>query len=114
MKLAVRTLLCAAFGLCAMTAFAGAPKVDAARATRMATDYLAKLGGNAPHIVSVNLERTALVNGEDSWVIRFSEPIVEGNQREIGVRVRMDGVMAHIVEDGTAKRQRANRRPVIR
>ena len=108
-----------ALGLLLLTAIAGSasaqrPSLDAARATRIASDYLATLGSRAPYITTVTLESTALLNGAQSWVIRWSEPIVEGSQKEIGVRVKMDGTMAHMVEDKDARMKRATRRNTVR
>lgn len=109
------TLLPAAFLLASLgAAGAQAPKLDAARATRLATDYLATLGPSAPHIVSVTLEKSALVNGSLSWVIRWSEPVNDGGKREIGVRVKMDGTLAHLVEDLEGRKKRATSRPMLR
>jgi hypothetical protein len=95
-------------------ALADAPKLDAARATRIATDYLATLGSGAPHIVSVTLEKGALVNGTQSWVIRWSEPVMDNGNREIGMRVKMDGSTAYLVEDLEGRKKRATSRPMLR
>jgi hypothetical protein len=116
MKRIVRTILAAAAMLGPLTfaSFAAAPEVDAARATRLATDYLNTLGANAPYIVSVTLEKSSLVGGSQSWIIRWSAPIVEGSQSEIGVRVKMDGTLAHLVEDKEARKKRAVRGPMLR
>ena len=97
-----------------VTALAQAPKVDAARAARLATDYLATLGTGAPHIVSVTLEKSALVNGSLSWIVRWSAPVNDGGNREIGVRVKMDGTLAHLVENLEGRKDRAIRRPMLR
>ena len=109
------TLLTAAILIVASgSASAEAPKLDAARATRLATDYLATLGGNAPHIVSVQLEKSALLNGSLSWIIHWSEPVNDNGNREIGVRVKMDGTMAHLVDNLEGRKKRATSRPMLR
>jgi hypothetical protein len=116
MRSPIRTVLLAA-GLLALLpagAAAEAPKLDAARATKLAADYLATLGSSAPYIVSVTLEKGALVNGTQSWVVRWSEPINDGANREIGVRVKMDGTVAHLVEDVEGRKKRAATRPMLR
>lgn len=101
-------------GVLSVSAFAQAPKLDAARAAKLATDYLTTLGPSAPHIVSITLEKSSLVNGTHSWIVRWSTPIQEGTQSEIGVRVKMDGTLAHIVEDKEARKKRAASRPMLR
>jgi hypothetical protein len=115
MKAILRTALGAAFlGLLSIAAVAQAPKLDAARAAKLATDYLATLGPSAPHIVSITLEKSAIINGSHSWIVRWSSPIQEGTQSEIGVRVKMDGTLAHLVEDKEARKKRAASRPMLR
>jgi hypothetical protein len=101
-------------GALSISVVADAPKVDAARAAKLATDYLVTLGPSAPHIVSITLEKSAIVNGTYSWIIRWSSPIQEGAQSEIGVRVKMDGTLAHLVEDKEARKKRAANRPMLR
>ncbi len=96
------------------SAFAQAPKVDAVKAARLATDYLATLGASAPHIVSVTLEQSALLSGSQSWVIRWSAPVMDNGNREIGVRVKMDGSLAHLVDNLAGRKERATRRPMLR
>ena len=112
----VRILIAGAavHGSCTPVCSAQAPAVDAARAARLATDYLNTLGSSAPHIVSVTLEKSAIVGGTQSWIVRWSKPIVEGPQSEIGVRVKMDGTLAHLVEDKEARKKRATTRPMLR
>jgi hypothetical protein len=111
----IRALFAGALCSLAVTsAWAEAPKLDAARATRIATDYLASLGAAAPHIVSVTLEKGALVNGTQSWVIRWSEPVMDKGNREIGMRVKMDGSTAYLVEDLEGRKKRAATRPMLR
>ena|SRR5687768_6249917 len=115
MKAILRTALGVVFlGALSTFATAEAPKVDAARAAKLATDYLVTLGPSAPHIVSITLEKSAIVNGTHSWIIRWSSPIQEGAQSEIGVRVKMDGTLAHLVEDKEARKKRAASRPMLR
>jgi hypothetical protein len=115
MKAILRTALGAVFlGALSISAVAQVPKVDAARAAKLATDYLDTLGSTAPHIVSITLEKSALVNGTQSWIIRWSSPIQEGTQSEIGVRVKMDGTLAHLVEDKEGRKTRAASRPMLR
>ena len=116
MTRSVRSALLALGILCASCGFAQAqaPKLDAARATRLATDYLATLGPGAPHITSATLEKSALLNGTLSWVIRWSAPVTDKGNREIGVRIKMDGSMSHLVENLEGRKERATKRPMLR
>lgn len=117
MKSALRLALFTALSLTvdSFTAVqAETPKLDAAKAARIATDYLAKLGGNAPHIVSLSLDQSALIRGEQSWVVKWSEPVLDGENREVGARIKMDGSISFLVEDTKGKMERATRRPLLR
>ena len=76
-----------------------APRLDAMRAAKIATDYLATLGPGAPYIVSVTLERASLVQRKQSWVIRWSVPFVADGERELGLRVNFDGTTARLVAE---------------
>ena len=111
-----RFILAAAgiFACASASALAQVPKVDAARAARLATDYLATLGPGAPHIVSVTLEKGALLDTTQSWIVKWSAPVMDGTNREIGVRVKMDGSLAHLVDNLEGRKERATRRPLVR
>lgn len=78
---------------------ADAPKLDAVRAAKIAADYLSQFGANAPHIVSVTLERDAIIRGKISWVVRWSRSIPAEGDQEVGLRVNMDGSTARLVKD---------------
>ncbi len=103
--------LCAAIALIA-SAFlqsarsADTPRIDALHVAKVATDYLATQGRNAPHIVSISLESDALFGGKNSWIVRFSHALLTDGNREIGMRVRLDGSVSYLTEDkpGTKKR----------
>ncbi len=90
---------------------AATPAVDALKATKIATDFLAKRGGNAPHIVSVVLETSALVKGTQSWIVRWSGPIDDGGTKEVGIRVKLDGSIARLVEGPGSRRKKQNATP---
>ena len=82
---------------------------DGAMAARIATDYLARLGPNAPYIVSLTLERSAIVRGKTSWVARWSRAIDVEGDRELGLRVNLDGTTVRLVEDkSSSSRARGN------
>lgn len=104
--------VCAAITLCAcafpLSAQAGnAPRIDALHVARIATEYLATHGKEAPYIVSITLEADAITSPKSSWVARFSRPIlVEGNM-EVGIRVKFDGSVSYLIEDKSGPKKRA-------
>jgi hypothetical protein len=83
-----------------------APRIDALRVAKMAADYLATCGKDAPYIVSIVLEKDALLRGKTSWVVRWSRPIPLEGDKEIGMRVRPDGSVTHIVADKSGPKRR--------
>lgn len=83
------------------------PALDAARAARIATDYLARMGPNAPYIVSLTLEKSAILKGKTSWVALWSSSIEADGNREMGMRVNLDGSTAILVENRTSARKRS-------
>lgn len=90
--------LAAALFIIATPLHAAPPSVDALKATKIATDYLAKIGSGAPHIVSVTLELSSLVKGQQNWIIRWSAPRDINGDKEVGVRVGLDGRLVRLVE----------------
>ena len=107
-----RLALCAAIALCA-SAFPpralsdDAPRLDALRVAKLATDYLATHGRSAPHIVSIAWEKDAMFRGTSSWIVRWSHPILADGNKEIGMRVRGDGNVSYLIEDKSAPKKRA-------
>ena len=103
-------ILCAAIALGSLAvlpaARAGnAPRIDALHVAKIASDYLATHGKDAPHIVSIALEADALMGGRSSWIVRFSRPIsVDGNS-EVGMRVKLDGAVSYLVKDKDAAKK---------
>lgn len=85
---------------------AAAPAVDALKATKIATDYIAKRGRGGPYIVSVALETSSLVKGARSWIVRWSEPIEDGDAKGVGLRVGLDGTIARLVEGKGGRRKK--------
>lgn len=109
---ASRLILCAALALgflANLTVSRGenAPAIDALRVAKIATDYLATHGKDAPHIISIALESDALMGGKVSWVVRFSRPLLADGNKEVGMRVKPDGAVSYLTEDkaGPKKRQ---------
>ena len=91
-----------ALALASMATFscmaADAPAIGVEKAAKIGADYLAgqKAGGN--YIVSVTLESTALVGGTRSWMVRWAAPLRADGNNEIGLRVKMDGSVARVVD----------------
>ena len=107
-----RRALCAAiaFGALAFLPTAqaeDAPRMDALRVAKLASDYLATHGKEAPYIVSVALEKDALLNGKTSWIVRFSRPLLADGNKEVGMRVKLDGSVSYLVDDKAAAKKRA-------
>ena len=106
-----RHALCAAIALGALAFLPSAqaqsaPRIDALQVAKIATDYLATHGKGAPHVVSIALEMDALMGGKTSWIVRWSRPLIADGNKEVGMRVKLDGSVSYLVEDksGTKKR----------
>jgi len=106
-----RHAVCAAIGL-AMLAFladaqAGdAPRVDALRVAKIAADYLATHGQDAPYVVSIALEADAILSPKSSWIVRFSRPLLADGNKEVGMRVKLDGSVSYLIEDKSGPKKR--------
>jgi hypothetical protein len=87
---------------------ADAPRLDAVRAAKIATDYLSQCGANAPYIVSVTLQRSAIIHGTTSWVVRWSRSLAVDGDQEVGLRVNMDGSTARLIKDKGSQSSRPN------
>lgn len=79
--------------------------VDIGRVAKIAADYLATHGKGAPFVVSIALEPDALLGGKSSWMVRFSRPLFADGNTEIGMRVKPDGSVSHLVEEKKAPRK---------
>ncbi len=111
MKIASLPRLCAAITLGALAFLQSAhadnaARVDALHVAKVATDYLATHGRNAPHITSIALEAEAMMGGKTSWIVRFSRPIVTDGNKEVGMRVKHDGSVSYLVDDKSAPKKR--------
>ena len=103
----VRAIAALALFIPAQLAFAAdRPPLDAVRAAKIATDYLATQGANAPFIASVTLEKSAILHGRSSWVARWSRAISANGDLEVGLRVNLDGTTARLVLGKEAARRR--------
>lgn len=83
-----------------------APRLDALHVAKVATDYLATHGRNAPHIVSISLESDAFIGGKISWIVRFSHALLTDGNREVGMRVKLDGSVSYLTEDKNGPKKR--------
>ncbi len=84
-----------------------APRIDALHVAKIATDYLATHGRDAAHVTSIVLENEALLGGKTSWIVRFSRPILADGNREVGMRVKLDGSVSFLIEDKSGPKKRA-------
>lgn len=108
----LRSTLFAAIALGALALLPAAragnpPKVDALRVAKIATDYLATHGAYAPQIVSITLEGDAILNGKSSWIVRWSHPILADGNKEVGMRVKLDGAVSYLIDDKTGPKKSA-------
>ena len=76
-----------------------APALGAEKAAKIAADYLAQQKAGSVYIVSIVLERSAIISGTRSWMVRWSAPLSVDNNSEVGLRVKMDGSVARIVDN---------------
>lgn len=84
-----------------------APRVDALRVAKIASDYLATHGKGAPYVVSIALEKDAIFHGKTSWVVRWSHPILADGNMEVGMRVKFDGTVSYLVDEKAGSKKRA-------
>ena len=104
--------VCAAIALGAFAVFPSAraenaPRIDALHVAKLAADYLATQGKDAPHVVSIALEKDALFRGKTSWIVRWSHPILTGGNSEVGMRVKLDGSVSYLVDEKAGAKKRA-------
>ena len=85
-----------------------APRIDALRVAKLASDYLATHGKDAPHVVSIVLGKDALLHGQTSWIVRWSRPILADGNKEFGMRVKLDGSVSYLVEDKSGPKKIVN------
>jgi hypothetical protein len=100
-----------AISFLSLQALSAAPKLDALRAAQIATTFLKTLGPDAPYIESISLEVSAVVKGEQSWVVHWSKSFPNGEHTIIGLRVKMDGSIAQLSSNKEARRRRTITRP---
>jgi hypothetical protein len=101
-------LVCTTLALAFTGHAAEKPGIDALRAAKVATDFLAKMGGDAPYITSISIDPGAIFNGHPTWVVKWSKPIEAEGNKEVGVRVKNDGTVVRLIE---AKGSRSKRQP---
>lgn len=84
-----------------------APGVDALRVAKIASDYLASHGKGAPYIISIVIESETFGGAGTSWVVRFSRPLLADGNKEVGIRVKLDGSVSYLIEDKSGPKKRA-------
>ena len=84
-----------------------APRIDALRVAKLASDYLATHGKDAPHVVSIVLEKDALLGGKTSWIVRWSHPLLADGNKEVGMRVKLDDTVSYLVDEKSSPKKRA-------
>jgi hypothetical protein len=102
---------CAAIALGALLVFPtaradDAPRINALHVAKLASDYLATQGRGAPHVVSIVLGKDAIYGGTTSWIVRWSHPILADGNKEVGMRVRLDGSVSYLVDDKSGAKKR--------
>src|SRR5438067_2085149 len=101
MKLSLSLL---AYVVCgASVLFAGErPAVSAREALDIAEKNLAERNlAQKLYVQSVTLERASILKSESFWMVKWSEAIPASNpaNREIGIKVRMDGTATRLVKE---------------
>ena len=84
-----------------------APRIDALHVAKVAADYLATHGKDAPYVVSITLEADAILSPKSSWIVRFSRPVLADGNKEVGMRVKLDGSVSYLIEDKSGPKKRA-------
>ena len=103
---------CAAFVLGALAFLPAAraenaPRMDALHVAKIAADYLATHGKAAPYVVSIALEKEALMGSKTSWIVRWSRPVFADGNAEVGMRVKLDGSVSYLIDQKAAPKKRA-------
>jgi hypothetical protein len=78
------------------------PAVTARQALDIAEQSLRDRGlDHRLHVVSVALEKSSLMSGKAFWFVKWSEPIPASDpkNREVGVKVAMDGTATRLVKE---------------
>lgn len=87
----------------AVTAFADdAPPISAKQAVDLAEKTIAERGlGGTIYIESVTLERVSMFNVKTYWFVKWSHsiPAMNPKNREVGLKVNMDGSYVRLVKE---------------
>jgi hypothetical protein len=76
-----------------------AEEVDAARAVKIANDYLSEQGWKGVgSIQAIQLTTTSLINGKPFWDVRWNRSLGPKEKPYIGLRIYLDGELAAIVK----------------
>lgn len=79
-----------------------APPVSARQALDIAEKNLADRGLTKElYVYSVTLTQTSILNNQSYWFVKWSHPIPASNprNREIGMKVTMEGVVTRLVKE---------------
>lgn len=101
----MKSFLFALFGLCLVSTIASAsdePAVSAGEAVDIAEKSLndRSLKGKI-YIQSVTLDKSSIIGGQTFWFVRWSKslPASDPKNREVGVKVYMDGRAVRLVKE---------------
>lgn len=84
------------------------PSIDVVKAAKLASEYLASQGGNGVFIASIAVDEGAIINGQATWVAKWSKTVTTSDGTEVGVRIKGDGSVVRLIE---GKGSRSKRRP---
>lgn len=99
----------AAFVILLFTAAAfadDAPPVTAKQAVDLADQSLTDRGLRSTiYIESVSIQRVSMFSGKNYWFVKWSHPIpaINPKNREVGMKVNMDGTCARLVKEPGAQ-----------
>ncbi len=99
-----RLILLTAFVTFASSVFGAdsPPSVSASEAIRIAEDSLAHRNlGKDLYILSVTLQRDSILSRNSFWFVKWSHSIPASNpkNREVGIKVKMDGTATILVKE---------------
>lgn len=100
MKLIARSIFC--FLALLTVIHAEPPSVTLREALNIAEKNLAERGLDKKlYVAGVTLERASMFNGKAYWFVKWSDviPASNRNNREIGIKVNMDGTAVRLVKE---------------
>lgn len=85
---------------------AGAPQLPISKAILIAENAIrSRQLETSVFIQSVSLERASFTSSESFWVVKWDHPVPASNprNREVGMKIRMDGTVSRLVKEPGAK-----------